>query len=335
MSTKQILVTGATGRQGSALISALRPQGDTTDDGSFHVLAMTRKATSPAAKKLSLEKHVTVVEGNLDNPDSVKEVFEEAKEKGGIWGVFCVLAFPGLGANADGEEKQGKTLADISMKYGVSSFVFSSVERGGESYDDKLVLDRLAKVRIERHVRELGTQGLPWTILRPGFFMENFEGTIGSITAAVLKSGLKPTTAVQLIAVDDIGHVAAGVFKNPEEFKSQILVVVGDVLTVPEQQAAYKTATGSPMPSIPAFLARFLISVNGHTQGLISDMERVYQMRIDPTNEENAAQVALTRKAYPDMTSFSTWAAQKHKRDPKREKNWNQVSIGRLVTGRQ
>lgn len=29
--------------------------------------------------------------------------------------------------------------------------------------------------------------------------MENFEGTIGSITAAVLKSGLKPTTAVQLI----------------------------------------------------------------------------------------------------------------------------------------
>lgn len=58
-------------------------------------------------------------------------------------------------------------------------------------------------------------------------------------------------------------------------------------------------------------------------------------MRIDPTNEENAAQMAAAKKAYSDMTSFSEWAAQKQKRDSKREKNWNQVSIGRLVTGKQ
>lgn len=62
--------------------------------------------------------------------------------------------------------------------------------------------------------------------------MENYEGAIGSITASVLKVGLKPTTTIQLIvrrcphrisnlpvdlmryqAVDDIGHVAAGVFQ--------------------------------------------------------------------------------------------------------------------------
>jgi hypothetical protein len=36
-------------------------------------------------------------------------------------------------------------------------------------------------------------------ILRPGFFMENYEGTIGSITVAVLKEGLKPSTTLQLI----------------------------------------------------------------------------------------------------------------------------------------
>jgi hypothetical protein len=56
-----------------------------------------------------------------------------------------------------------QTLADLALEFGVSSYIFSSAERGGESYDDKLVLDRLAKVRIERHVRELGTKGLPWT----------------------------------------------------------------------------------------------------------------------------------------------------------------------------
>lgn len=60
--------------------------------------------------------------------------------------------------------------------------------------------------------------------------MENYNGVIGSITAAVLKCGLQPSTTIQLIvrqkftfvyfihsiflvqAVDDIGHVAAAVF---------------------------------------------------------------------------------------------------------------------------
>lgn len=36
-------------------------------------------------------------------------------------------------------------------------------------------------------------------ILRPGFFMENFDGTIGKITAAVLRSGLRPNTQLQLV----------------------------------------------------------------------------------------------------------------------------------------
>lgn len=111
---KLILVTGATGKQGNAFISALRPKDNTVEPTSFHILALTRKADSPSANKLSLEKHVTVVEGDLDDATSLKKVFEDAKEKGGIWGVFCVLAFPGLGANADGEEKQGKVCINCS-----------------------------------------------------------------------------------------------------------------------------------------------------------------------------------------------------------------------------
>jgi hypothetical protein len=49
-----------------------------------------------------------VVEGNLDSAESMRKVYEDAKTSGGIWGVFCFLAYPGLGANADGEERQGK-----------------------------------------------------------------------------------------------------------------------------------------------------------------------------------------------------------------------------------
>ncbi|KAG6820506.1 hypothetical protein H0H93_016313 [Arthromyces matolae] len=211
MNKKVLLVTGATGRQGKALIAALHT--DTTSRDQFHILALTRNARSAAAKELTLYKDVEIVEGDLDKPESIRIIFNEAKGRGNIWGVFMVLAFPGLGANADGEEQQGKNLTDLALEYGVSCFVYSSVERAGESFDDQLTLDRLAKVRIERHIRNLGSKGLNWTILRPGFFMENFEGTIGSITAGVLKSGLKHDTTIQLVAVDDIGYVASAVFK--------------------------------------------------------------------------------------------------------------------------
>ena len=36
-------------------------------------------------------------------------------------------------------------------------------------------------------------------IIRPGFFMENFLGTIGTFAAGVLYAGLKTDTKVQLV----------------------------------------------------------------------------------------------------------------------------------------
>lgn len=56
-----------------------------------------------------------------------------------------------------------KAVADLAFEYGVSTFIFSSAERGGERDDDKAILDRLAKVKIERHIRSLGAKGLSWT----------------------------------------------------------------------------------------------------------------------------------------------------------------------------
>ncbi|KAJ7671048.1 hypothetical protein B0H17DRAFT_1335528 [Mycena rosella] len=338
---KLILVTGATGKQGRALIQALR-LGDieaTSTEPEFHVWALTRTVSSPGANQIAAHnvRHVTVVPGNLDSPETVRKLFEDAKRgRGGIWGVFCVLAFPGLGANADGEEKQGKTLADISAEYGVSCFVYSSVERGGEYNDENAQLDRCAKVMIERHVRGLGdSKGLPWTILRPGFFMENYDGAIGSVAVGVLKNGLKPTTTNQLVAVDDIGQVAAAIFKSPANYTSQILLVSGEASTMTEQQDSYKRATGKDLPSIPGFLARPLIALNSHTKALIADIERVHEAGLSGKCPEVADQTAAARRAHPGMKTFEAWARQRAGKAPLEDRNWNQLSIGRLATGKQ
>ena len=93
--------------------------------------------------------------------------------------------------------KRLQLVADLGKEFAVSHFVFSSVERGGEGYDDHLLQDRAAKAAIERHIK--GLEGLRWTILRPAFFMENFDGTLGRVTLSVLRVGLKKDTKLQLV----------------------------------------------------------------------------------------------------------------------------------------
>jgi uncharacterized protein YbjT (DUF2867 family) len=106
---RNIFIAGATGKQGQALIRALLLP-TAGPDGGWHVYALTRKASSPAAKRLTetYPSNLAVVEGNLEERESISKVFEDVKSDNGIWGVFCVLAFPGMGADASGEERQGK-----------------------------------------------------------------------------------------------------------------------------------------------------------------------------------------------------------------------------------
>ena len=175
-SPRTILVAGATGKQGRALIEGAVK---TTED--IRIIALTRDAKSPSAQSLkALSDRIQLAQANLDDPSSVRKVFEDASAGGGkIWGVFVVLAFPGLGADGAGEEKQGivrsslqrnsnlsliyvaKTLVDLAHEFKVEHLIYSSAERGGESADDQAKLSRLAKVRIERHIKSLS--GLRWT----------------------------------------------------------------------------------------------------------------------------------------------------------------------------
>jgi uncharacterized protein YbjT (DUF2867 family) len=171
---RNILVTGATGKQGTALIKALlypTVPGKPDTEHHYHIYALTRKASGPNAAHLPAEESVTLVEGDLDIPESISKIFDEAKTNGGIWGVFAVLAYPGLGANADGEEKQGKVLADLALRFGVEVFVYSSIARSGPKYEPQLTLSQAAKRNVELYCKQLGEKGLNWVCVLNREFM--------------------------------------------------------------------------------------------------------------------------------------------------------------------
>jgi uncharacterized protein YbjT (DUF2867 family) len=178
--TKSILILGATGKQGSALINAILDSPSASD---FKLLALTRNATSAAAQRLA-EAKVQLVQGDLNN---VEDVFSKAIEVGGpIWGIFVVLISQGRGASPEKEEAHGKALVDASIKNNVKYFVYSTVDRGGSqgSWDNPTNVPHfISKHNVEVYLREKakGTS-LDWTILRPVAFMD-----VSKITSSIIK----------------------------------------------------------------------------------------------------------------------------------------------------
>ncbi|RDW62310.1 hypothetical protein BP6252_11743 [Coleophoma cylindrospora] len=347
-----ILVTGSTGKQGTALIRALlKPRGkvesmtresfeapsdekaqheaaaitaadtirEQQGDKEYHIYALTRDISSATAQKLlnTYGESISLVPGDLDDAESIEQVFRDRRESDGVgfWGVFAVLAFPGLGVAADGEEKQGKMLADMSLKYGVQAFVYSSSLRAGPKHEHELKLSNLAKARIEQHCMELGKEGLPWIILRPSFFIENFDGLIGAISVSVLRTGLKPETAISMVGSEDIGNVAAGIFLVEE---------------------AHKRALGHAIPAIPNLLASLIIRANGATQDLINNLEHVHVSRIKGHYPELTQEIQLSNEVFP-MRSYHDWLLREKDdafSNADTGKEWNGVSIMKLLTGR-
>lgn len=85
--SRTILIVGATGNQGSAVLSSLL---DINNNTKFTLLALTRDASSPAAKRASARStSVQMLQGDMNKPD---EIFSEARRLTGqpVWGVFMV-----------------------------------------------------------------------------------------------------------------------------------------------------------------------------------------------------------------------------------------------------
>lgn len=206
MSTKNLLITGATGKQGGAAIDALMADKAASQ---FTVYALTRNVESASAKKLVAKyPSIKLVAGNLNNCPTI---FSAAKVP--IWEVFSVQVPMGSGATVETAEKQGKDLVDAAIANGVSHFVQTSVDRHGEhSFDNPTNIPHfISKHRIEKHLEEKAKGSkMTWTILRPVFFMENLTNDFaGKLVSATWWVALGPDRKLQLVSTGDIGYFAA------------------------------------------------------------------------------------------------------------------------------
>jgi uncharacterized protein YbjT (DUF2867 family) len=170
-----IVVAGSTGKQGGAVARSLLDRG-------FQVRALTRNPQKPEAQVLA-EQGAEVVQGDMEDRSSMERGLE------GGYGVFSVQNFWETGY--DGEVQQGKTVAYAAKAAGVEHFVYSSV---GSAHRQTGIPHFESKWEIEEHVRQVG---LPYTILRPTYFMQNWEWTREMILGGTLAQPFDPDKPFQ------------------------------------------------------------------------------------------------------------------------------------------
>ncbi len=224
---RKIVVCGATGRQGRAVIDALREA-----IGPWKIKALTRNPMSRGARALAA-LGIDIVMGDLDAPDTLARAFE------GAHGVYSVQA---NFVKDDGREVRfGRNVVDAAVQAGVAHLVYGSV---GGAERDSGVPHFEAKRQIELHLLE---SGLPATILRPASFMDNFAVfPMRTIVLSMLKTFLSPATRLQLVATKDIGRFAARAFEEPDRFVGKQIELAGDSLTVSEIVRTLRTGGVRP-----------------------------------------------------------------------------------------
>ena len=107
----------------------------------------------------------------------------------------------------------------------------TSTRRSGSAHRNTGIPHFDNKRRVEETVRALGFPS--YAIIRPVFFMENLTSP-WFLNGDTLHAAMKPTTVLQMIAVDDIGKYGALAFTDPLRLKNRAIDIAGDAVTMPD-----------------------------------------------------------------------------------------------------
>ena len=242
-----ILVTGAGGQVGSAVLAELRAGGQP-------VRAVHR---SPAKTNQARAAGHEAVTADLSEPATLPTAFDGGRA------LFL------LGAMSELQAEQELNAVQAAQAAGITRVVKLSVWRAAEELTPIARLHRPAE-------RALEASGLDWTFLRPNFYMQNFLRQAGQIASG---SFAQPASdaPVSFVDVRDVARVAAHVLTSaghggtsyditgPEALSyDQAAAVLGRVLGRPVQFAGLtdeQARAGMLRGGLPEFYADALVEV--------------------------------------------------------------------------
>ena len=256
----RVLVVGATGTQGGAVVDAL------LDAGEVDVRGLTRDTGSDAAHRLA-DRGVRVVAGDLSDPTTLGPAFD------GVDAVF----HPSFGAD---EVQFARHVVEAAREAAVAHLVVST---GGNCDDRPGVPHVDAKADVEVLVR---SSDLDWTILRPHTFYSNLAMQAGALAQGLFPYPLAEGARLVLVAPADIGRLAARAIAEPGRFIGETFELAGESLTLEELAATFADHLGRPVEPVRLTPAEFVAGM-----GAPPAFERfvAWQSEPQPTDTERLA----------------------------------------------
>ncbi len=178
-----ILVTGAAGKTGRAVLRALARRG-------VHARALVHRAEQTAAAREAGAGDVIV--GDMRDPEVVTQAMM------GVHTVYHIC--PNMHPE---EEAMGRVVLNAAQAAGVEYFVYHSVLHP----QTEKMPHHWHKLRVEEMILE---SGLPFTILQPTAYMQNLLGYWPAIVnEGVYRVPYAPETRISLVDLEDVAQVAA------------------------------------------------------------------------------------------------------------------------------
>jgi uncharacterized protein YbjT (DUF2867 family) len=217
----------------------------------------------------------------------------------GAWGVFGMQNT--WEAGVEGEETQGKRLAEIVRDNGVQHFVYSSV---GSAHRNTGIPHFDNKYRVEETIRGLGLPS--YTILRAVFFMENLVSPWfkPAIEEGTLTVGIKPDTRLQMVAVADIGKYGRLAFERHEELNGQAIDIAGEELTMPEAAVLIGEAAGKSVSHFQVPIEQ----VREFSDDFALMLEWFDAVGYNADIAGNAAKYGITPTSFKEWASEANWS---------------------------
>jgi uncharacterized protein YbjT (DUF2867 family) len=290
------LVVGATGTVGGRIATELARKGEP-------VRAMVRSESpgreqGPHTPVSALESAgIEIVTGDLTDPATLPPALE------GVRRVLCTASTAKREVDFQGTDVEGvQALVDAAVGAGVEQFVFVSAL--GASPDAAGDLLR-GKWLVEEHLRK---SGLPWTILQPVLFMEDWIGGLLGLQLQV------PGPVVILggtdrrfsyVASSDVADLAVAAVGRPEALERELPLSAGPVsygeildavarATGSEPEVVVKPP-GSMVPGLPDVLVDLWSGLLMGPNQDVSTPEVAEEFDLELTSVESWIQVAFGR----------------------------------------
>ena len=310
---KIIAIFGATGAQGGGLARAILND----KQSEFAVRAITRDPNSEKSKELAA-MGAEVVAGDIDDMESLKKALQ------GAYGAYFVTFF-WAHFSPEKEIGEARNMAQAAKEAGLKHVIWSTLEdtRKFVPLDDNRMPTLQGKYKVP-HFDAKGEAdesfrraGVPTTFLVASFYLDNFiyfgsgpkKGPDGKLYLTYPLDDKK----MAVIASEDIGKCAYGIFKKGTAMVGKTIGVAGDHVSGEEMAQGLSKALGQEV---------IFNNVTPETYRDFGfpgsdDLGNMFQFYRDFEKDVNKLRdLKFSRELNPELKSYQDWLAENAKKIP-------------------